>query len=583
MGGGKRSYGNPGGSLGKSLNNARDKKFAGSRKIQHENETHLHTSEIHQKEAHQVDMKVSSTEPDYISDFLATVQMQQREFEVEAIPNSYRILQPDRKDFSKVVETMSELTQDILIPRRPVWTEETTKEELDRAEKDAFLTWRRELAEVEESSGNIFTPFEKNIEFWRQLWRVIERSDLVVQLVDARRPLLYYCADVDTYVDEVSERQNAQKETLLLINKADLISEYQRKVWAEYFEREGIEFIFFSAVEEQEKFEDDIENLQKEEDIEDDPEEKEIVLPDNNWEIYDKDQFNLFVKLLREGKRRRNDEHVTVGMIGYPNVGKSSCINVMLQDKKVSVSATPGKTKHFQTLKWGDDIVLCDCPGLVFPSQVSTKEELVLAGILPLNHIRDHITPVALMCQLIEKRKLELGYGIHIMLFEDLMDTNPDRAPTAGEFLDPMAAARGFRTTHGQPDRSRAARLAIKDFISGKLLHVHEPPGYKNKQEFQESTLETEKDLAKLERRIRIVETKMLASWKLDKIDRAFFGQTDVKAVEKKRMGADGKYLVTRKDGKQRLQDLKPKKKDKQRRVREKALKEANKGLPDWL
>ena len=111
------------------------------------------------------------------------------------------------------------------------------------------------------------------------------------------------------------------------------------------------------------------------------------------------------------------------------------------------------------------------------------------------------------------------------MLFEDLMDTNPDRAPTAGEFLDPMAAARGFRTTHGQPDRSRAARLAIKDFISGKLLHVHAPPGFEKKQglvlqfckffifflEFQESTLETEKDLAKLERRIRIVETKMLA------------------------------------------------------------------------
>lgn len=77
---------------------------------------------------------------------------------------------------------------------------------------------------------------------------------------------------------------------------------------------------------------------------------------------------------------------------------------------------------------------------------------------------------------------MELGYGIHIMLFEDLMDTDPDRAPTAGEFLDPMAAARGFRTTHGQPDRSRAARLAIKDFISGKLLHVHEPPGFEKKQ-----------------------------------------------------------------------------------------------------
>lgn len=38
----------------------------------------------------------------------------------------------------------------------------------------------------------------------------------------------------------------------------------------------------------------------------------------------------------------------TVGLVGYPNVGKSSTINSLLQDKKVSVSATPGKTKHFQ-------------------------------------------------------------------------------------------------------------------------------------------------------------------------------------------------------------------------------------------
>ena len=71
---------------------------------------------------------------------------------------------------------MSRLPQDILIPRRPVWVEGTTKEELDRAEKDSFLNWRRNLAQIEESSGATFTPFEKNIEFWRQLWRVIERS-----------------------------------------------------------------------------------------------------------------------------------------------------------------------------------------------------------------------------------------------------------------------------------------------------------------------------------------------------------------------------------------------------------------------
>ena len=94
-------------------------------------------------------------------------------------------------DYAEAIRQMNCQRQDIAIPRRPVWNESTTKEQLDRAEKDAFLDWRRILAEKEEERGVVFTPFEKNIEFWRQLWRVIERSDLVVQLVDARRPLLF--------------------------------------------------------------------------------------------------------------------------------------------------------------------------------------------------------------------------------------------------------------------------------------------------------------------------------------------------------------------------------------------------------
>ena len=83
------------------------------------------------------------------------------------------------------------------------------------------------------------------------------------------------------------------------------------------------------------------------------------------------------VTLFRSYKRHAS-EPITVGFTGYPNVGKSSTINKLLAAKKVRVSETPGKTKHFQTLVLEDDVTLCDCPGLVMPSMVNSKAGMVL-------------------------------------------------------------------------------------------------------------------------------------------------------------------------------------------------------------
>lgn len=48
------------------------------------------------------------------------------------------------------------------------------------------------LSRLEASSDHLeVTPFEKNLEVWRQLWHVRERSDVIVQIVDARNPLFY--------------------------------------------------------------------------------------------------------------------------------------------------------------------------------------------------------------------------------------------------------------------------------------------------------------------------------------------------------------------------------------------------------
>lgn len=59
-----------------------------------------------------------------------------------------------------------------------------TAEEIDAQERASFVRWRQKLAALEEEEHLVLTPFEKNLEVWRQLWRVLERSHIVVQVCD---------------------------------------------------------------------------------------------------------------------------------------------------------------------------------------------------------------------------------------------------------------------------------------------------------------------------------------------------------------------------------------------------------------
>lgn len=56
----------------------------------------------------------------------------------------------------------------------------------------------------------------------------------------------------------------------------------------------------------------------------------------------------LIAELTHMGTKRGDCPYLTVGFLGYPNVGKSSTLNALCGVKKTPVSATPGKTKHFQ-------------------------------------------------------------------------------------------------------------------------------------------------------------------------------------------------------------------------------------------
>lgn len=165
-----------------------------------------------------------------------------------------------------------------------------------------------------------------------------------------------------------------------------------------------------------------------------------------------------------------------IGLVGYPNVGKSSTINALVGAKKVSVSMTPGKTKHFQTIHLSDKVLLCDCPGLVFPNFATTKAELVCQGILPIDQLREFTGPAGLVAKRIPQPFLEAVYGIRILTRP--LEEGGTGIPTAEELLMAYARARGFtRTGQGQPDESRAARYILKDYVKGKLLFCQPPPG----------------------------------------------------------------------------------------------------------
>ena len=64
-------------------------------------------------------------------------------------------------------------------------------------------------------------------------------------------------------------------------------------------------------------------------------------------EIFSRAQLLTFLKRKARALRESpDDERLVVGTVGYPNVGKSSVINVLMGIKKVGVAALPGKTKH---------------------------------------------------------------------------------------------------------------------------------------------------------------------------------------------------------------------------------------------
>lgn len=476
----------------------------------------------------------SVLEQSSLDDFIAQTHLSQANFETD------RYGQRFVEEGPRLVTVCKELTSDeaqaqqkaaaritVPIPWRPPWQVGNTADDLLSAEGAAFLEWRRNLSKLEQTENVVMTPYERNLDFWRQLWRCIERSDVLVQIVDARDPAFYRSRDLERYV----ATRFPEKQHVLLMNKSDFLSQDLRKRWSAHFASNGIEVIFFSALRElhrqqripgqdnsqpgpaceeskdeatrsgarndelEQKTLDGVEAAA--ESVDRRPSEKNVeplaansadpkLPPHGNFDACEGGDVLGCVQLMdvlrakAQGWRADDDpaanRNAVVGFVGYPNVGKSSVINALFGAKKVSVSRIPGKTKHLQTLDIpGSDITLCDCPGLVFPSVVATQAHLAINGTVPVVELRDHISPVRLIVGKLGASAVGKRYGLTDAAIKDGVKRLGVVADDARRVLAGFAVMRQKFLRLGVPDETWAARVILNDYCTGSLIHCELP------------------------------------------------------------------------------------------------------------
>ena len=180
-----------------------------------------------------------------------------------------------------------------------------------------------------------------------------------------------------------------------------------------------------------------------------------------------------------ESNARDAHSDLVIGLIGQPNVGKSSLMNALLGSQRARASKTPGKTKHFQTHVLIDRsstehsrVLLCDCPGLVFPSMIGMEMQ-VLSAILPISQVQAAASCVEFAAH---RLPLERVYRIEPTA-EDAAARHPPPLTTL-TILEALASRYNFKTAKaGRWDTNRAANLVLRAMAEGKIRWGYRPPG----------------------------------------------------------------------------------------------------------
>ncbi|KAJ1858833.1 hypothetical protein GGF49_005718 [Coemansia sp. RSA 1853] len=412
---------------------------------------------------------------------------------VEIEDNKKRSMQPLHRLSPEDGLTMSfddAYSADVDIPVRPEWTYGESKSVVEGREAAYFNSWLERLRASDEE----VSLYEKNLEVWRQLWRVVEISDILLLIVDVRHPVLHFPPSLYRYITETTG-----KPLVVVLNKTDLVAENTVQAWMHYFKQRfpavvltrfccyrdealvddtavasmkmrrqrprrrthdsrlvGDLFAACRSVCETDKlglvgweeliarYTDKVED----EDSGDSGDESSDGEPDEPVAQSEPDAAD---EEAHHGERV-SSKYVTLGLVGHPNVGKSTIINSIVRRTVVSTSRTPGHTKHFQTIHVTPTLRLCDCPGLVFPCVVGRPMQ-VLAGLYNTAQVQEPYTSVQYLAERVPVERV-------LALHPPADARNPENYVwSAWAICEAFAIDRGFYTSRGaRPDVYRACK-----------------------------------------------------------------------------------------------------------------------------
>lgn len=300
---------------------------------------------------------------------------------------------------------------------------------LDRLDQARLLSGKSGEEEDDEEDGtltiareSIFTKGQSK-RIWNELYKVIDSSDVILHVLDARDPMGTRCHSVEKYI----KTEAPHKHLVFVLNKVDLIPSKVAAQWIRHLSKEYPCLAFHASI--------------------------------NN--SFGKGSL---IALLRQFSSLHSDrKQISVGLVGYPNVGKSSIINTLRNKPVCKVAPIAGETKVWQYVTLMRRIYMIDCPGVCPPNLNDTDDVLLLKGSIRVENVEYPAQYVDAVLNRVQRRHIDRTYET-----KDWTD--------ATTFLELIARKNGRLLKGGEPDLDGCAKIVLNDYIRGKIPWFTPPP-----------------------------------------------------------------------------------------------------------